>query len=313
MLAAVSGGQAGNTPPPTAFQFSVDPEFLTAGQNGFAQGVFTAASGQGQGSATNVKMIFTLPAGFTGGLTGTSSGCTASGQVWTCTIGTVNAGNKVKRFLVYTSSAVSSTPYTLSGCVSLDGGSGGAGGGGGTQTCAQNTKTDTTTVVATSSATRGGNCTGDASTAALSKTNPITTSVDGDASASLGLPCTWSFVGVNNKNPVTDTELVVPQIAFMGFPQTDAGTPVVWTIELAARPSGPFEDLDPLVDKTYTANSTDFNGTEPPACLDVVAPFGVPELPAGGVCVIEFVKVGPGARLKLLIAGTGGDPGNGWG
>jgi len=308
MLAAVSGGQAGNTPGLDNVQFSVDPEFLTAGQIGIAQGVFTAASGQAQGSATNVRIRFTLPAGVTGGQTGTSSGCTASGQVWTCTIGTVNAGNKVKRFLGIKSTAVSPPSYTLIGCVLLDGGSGGAGGGGGTQELC---KSDTVTVVAAGSTNRAGNCNedGGSSTAPLSKTNLITTSVSGDAADSLGLPCTWSFVGVKNKSATADTELVVPQIAFMGFPQTDGDAPVTWVVQLASRPSGPFENLIPLIDLNYTAGSADFVGFEPDPCVDGV----LPQTEEVDVCLLEWVKVGAGARATYLIEGTGGDPGTGYG
>jgi hypothetical protein len=316
MLAAVSGGQAGNTPGPNAFQFSVDPEILTKTQNGFAQGIFTAASGQAQGSATNVKMIFTLPAGFTGGQPGTSSGCTAppNSQVWTCNIGTVNAGGKRKRFLVFKADETApSTPPPFEGCVTLDGGSGGAGGGGGTQTCAETTKFDSITVAQTASKERAGNCTGDASTAALSKTNSMSTNVEGEASESLGLPCTWSFVGVKGS---ADTDLVVPQVAFMGFPQTDADAPVTWNVLLASRPSGPFENLDALIDLDYTAGSTDFTADPLEDCVDLVAPFGPAneELPAGKTyCLVELVKVGAGARATFLILGFGGDPGAGWG
>ena len=325
LLAVVSSGLAGNKPGAEAFTHFVEPQFLTDDKTGVAIAAFQAASGKGQGSATNVRITFNLPPGFQGGLTGTSSGCTltdAVENVWTCTIGTVNAGNKVKRFLVFTdgTAPVSETAYPIIGCVFFDGGNSGAPGGGGTDPipCV----TDTTTVVTPSSAvgqTRAGDC--QAGTAnvftplADSTTNLVSNTVQGTAASSTGLPCVWAFVGENIDT--NENELTIPQISFMGFPQTDATSPVLWITDLYSRPSGPFENLDILVDMNYTADSTSFNGTEPPACDPPAPPSTDPldsTLPEGQVvCLIDLVKVGGGARARLLIMGTGGDPGNGWG
>jgi hypothetical protein len=272
-----------------------------------------------------VRITFDLQDGFVGGLAGTSSGCTGpgAGNVWTCSIGTVNAGNKVKRFLVFTNGTapVSETAYPIIGCVLLDGGNSDAPGGGGADPlpCI----TDTTTVVTPSSAvgqTRAGNCEQDTANVSTpladSTTNLVSTSVQGTASSSLGLPCVWAFVGENVDT--NESELQVPQISFMGFPLTDTASPVLWVINLYSRPSGPFENLDVLVDMDYTATTANFNddfgGESPPACTAPVPPATDYELPEGqSVCLIDFVKLGAGARARLLVMGTGGDPGAGIG
>jgi hypothetical protein len=152
-----------------------------------------------------------------------------------------------------------------------------------------------------------------------STTNLVSNSVQGTAASSLGLPCVWAFVGENVDT--NENELSVPQISFMGFPLTETTSPVLWITHLYSRPSGPFENLDILVDMNYTGDASNvgnnFNGTEPPPCDPPEPPSTDPldsTLPEGeDVCLIDLVKVGGGARARLLIMGTGGDPGNGWG
>ena len=317
LFGSVSLGRAGSGPNPSEFAFSVQPQFVTAGQKGFVMGKFVAASGAGTGTATHVAMTFDLPAGFTPA-TGTSSGCigpdNASTNVYTCNIGNVQAGQVVKRFVAFLAPSTLGLNTGFSGCVSFDNGSGGAGGGGGTNTCSANTKPGQTTVVAVGDNQHAGTCTGatgGASTPAISDTDPQSSSVsNATASPSLGLPCTWVFVG--EANPNAGDNDVLSQISFTGFPQTTG--PATWIINFFSLPA-PFSQLEVLFDPGYNEGAN-FEPASLPTCngpiVDGLPTLG-PTQTALGRCLQSFVKVKKGAQARILLFGTGGDPGAGLG
>ena len=132
-LAVVSAGHAGGVITGANFDLAVQPPALSTSGTGFAKGVFTAASGSGTGSATHVTITFQVPAALSNP-SGTSSDCSVapgSGEnVVTCNIGTLNAGQTVKRFVTFTAPSTAGV-YTITGSVQWDNGSSGAGGGGG--------------------------------------------------------------------------------------------------------------------------------------------------------------------------------------
>lgn len=307
LFGAASLGRAGSGPIPSEFEFSVQPQFVTAGATGFVMGKFIAASGAGTGTASHVAMTFDLPTGFTPA-TGTSSGCSgpdsASTNVYTCNIGTVHAGQVVKRFVAFTAPSTLGLNTGFSGCVSFDNGSGGAGGGGGVNTCSANTEPGQITVVAVGDTQHAGTCTGAASTPAVTAADLQSSAVTGaSASSSLGLPCTWVFVGEADAPP---GQGVLSQVSFTGFPQTNAAA--TWIIEFYSLPA-PFSQLDVLFDLDYTAGSALFSPDALPACTGANNTLGSTQ----SRCLQSFVKVKKGARAIILLLGTGGDPGAGLG
>ncbi len=300
-LAVVSGGLAGSTTNST-FELFVQPQYLTAGGQGFALGKFTAASGSGTGSATHVAMRFDLPAALLGPHT-TSSGCTGPELVnsgttkrFTCTIGTVNAGETVKRYVTFTAP---STPgsYPIDATAFYDKGSGGAGGGGAVNSIPDSAQT---TVVEGTSSTRAGNCftdgTGEVFTPTVSGSDPQATEVEFGAAASfLGLPCTWGFVG---EDSVTG---FLTQISFVSLPEL--GAPATVFVEWYSLPV-PWPKFTVLLLPNYPA-STDWEPLT--ACENG-------QLPEDEIaCLLSLDKTGRGARATILMLGTGGDPGFGGG
>lgn len=307
LFGAVSLGRAGSGPSPSEFAFSVQPQFVTAGAKGFVMGKFIAASGAGTGSATHVAMTFDLPTGFTPAA-GTSSGCSGpdnpSTNVYTCTIGTVHAGQVVKRFVAFIAPSAPGLNTNFSGCVSFDNGSGGAGGGGSANTCSANTKPGQTTVVAVGDTQHAGTCSGAASTPPISADDVQSSAVEGAAaSSSLGLPCTWVFVG---EAAAPEGQGVLSQVSFTGFPQTTAAAK--WIIDFYSLPA-PFSQLDVLFDLDYTAGSSVFSPDALPACDGANNTLGSGQIR----CLQSFVKVKKGAQAIILLLGTGGDPGAGLG
>jgi hypothetical protein len=299
-LAVVSGGRAGSAS--STFDLFVQPQYLTAGAQGFAKGEFTAASGPGTGTATHVVMTLDLPVAL---LSPTSSNCSRSTSSpagfnrFRCDIGTVKAGMTATRFVRFTAPSTATT-YTVNGSVTFDNGSGGAPGGGSVNTTL--TKTGQTTVFAATDTTRAGNCTGSASTPSVSFHDAQSTSISGAvASSSLGLPCTWVFVG---EDPAPSGSGILSLISFFGLPPTDSPATVV--IDFFSLP-GPFASLTLFYLPNYP------NGPNPlakvlwPACVGGALP------PNETACLLSLEQVGAGARATILALGTGGDPGSGFG
>jgi len=300
-LAVVSGGRAGSAS--STFDLFVQPQYLTAGAQGFAKGEFTAASGPGTGTATHVVMTLDLPVAL---LSPTSSNCSPSTSPpagfkrFTCDIGTVKAGKTATRFVTFTAPATAET-YTVNGSVTFDNGSGGAPGGGSQNTTLN--ESGQTTVFAATDTTRAGNCTGSASTPPASFHDTQSTSISGaTAAASLGLPCTWVFVG---ENTAPSGSGILTSISFVGLPLTTSPATVV--ITFFSLPV-PFADFKILFLPNYSPSNPDLTGKVvlptctaspvPPAlsCLQSLVPFGA-----------------AGAQATILLQGIGGDPGYGGG
>ena len=299
-LAVVSGGRAGSVSSST-FDVFVQPQYLTAGAQGFVKGEFTAASGPGSGTATHVVMTFDLPVAL---LNPTSSGCSPSASSpagfnrFTCDIGTVKAGKTATRFVTFTAPSTAAT-YTANGTVNFDNGSSGAGGGGGQNTSL--TKSGQATVVAAASTTRAGNCTGSASTPPASFHDTQSTSVSGaTASSSLGLPCTWVFVG---EDPAGGSGLLTP-ISFVGLPLTTSPATVV--ITFFSLPV-PFSQFDIFYLPNYPDGPNPLDSVLLAACVGGALP------PNATACLQSLVPLGTGAQATILLKGTGGDPGFGAG
>src|ERR671930_1506192 len=137
-LAVVSAVRAGGVVTGAKFDLFVQPTVLSTSGTGFAKGVFTPPSGSGTGSATHVVITFHVPSALLNP-TGTTSDCsTAAGtgeNVVTCNVGTVNAGQTVRRFVTFTApSTVTSPPnpdtFSVTANVAWDNGASGTGGGG---------------------------------------------------------------------------------------------------------------------------------------------------------------------------------------
>jgi hypothetical protein len=306
LLGSASLGRAGSVPNANNFVFSVQPQFVTAGKRGFAKGTFTAASGSGTGSATQVVMTIDLPTGFAPAA-GTSSGCSGPTQpdnIYSCAIGTVRAGEAVTRFVAFVAPSAPNLYTGFSGCVTFDNGSGGAGGGGGNQTCDTNKKFGQTTVVASGDTRHAGSCDdGSASTASVSADNLQNSALSGViASSSANVPCPWVVVGVAS-NPSVSNALT--QISFTGFPKTDVAAK--WTIDFYTLPA-PFSQLALLLDKDYTEGGSFVSD---PPLANCAGPNNT--LGPGQVECQSLVKVKQGAQAILWLKGTGADPGAGLG
>jgi len=298
-LAVVSGGRAGSVD--SMFEVFVQPQYLTAGATGFVKGESTAASGPGSGTATHVVMTLDLPVAL---LNPASSNCSPSASPpagfnrFTCDIGTVKAGKTATRFVTFTAPSTVAT-YTVNGSVTFDNGSGGAPGGGSQNTTL--TASGQTTVVASTDTTRAGNCTGSASTPAASPHDLQSTSITGaTAAASLGLPCTWVFVG---EDPAGGSGLLTP-ISFVGLPLTTSPATVV--ITFFSLPV-PFSEFDLFYLPNYP------NGPNPLASVPLVACIGGALPPNETSCLLSLVPLETGAQATILVQGTGGDPGYGGG
>ncbi|HSI97637.1 MAG TPA: hypothetical protein VK926_04685 [Gaiellaceae bacterium] len=309
-LAVVTGGRAGSTGDGTTFAITVHPAYLTAGEDGFVVGRFETASGPGTGSATNVSMTFELDTDLLGP-TATSTDCSTAQLVngvnqITCQIGTVRAGQTVKRFVRFTASTASTAlgSNLVSGSVSYDGGSSTSNPapGGGVTIPDQGS----TTIVAGGNSPhpdRAGSCDGTASTPAVSRANPMSTAVTGPGSVS-GLPCPWVFVGENPPLP-TATSTALTGISFFGFPETAPGQ-VSWEVAIDSLPV-PFPQLKVKFDPNYEDGDTEFSGFDLPACVN--GQLGENQT----ACLLSLVRVGRGAVATVLTTGTGGDPGVGFG
>src|SRR5919204_1653759 len=256
-LAVVSLGRAGSSTLST-FDLFVQPTVLSTSGTGFAKGVFTAASGAGTGSATHVVITFHVDSALSNP-TGTTSDCsTAAGtgeNVVTCNVGTVNAGQTVRRFVTFTApSSLTSPPnpdtFSVTGNVAWDNGSSGAGGGGGINSLPS--KTASTTVFAANDSRHAGNCflsgSGTVATAPVTDTDNQSTSAQiGAAAPSLGLPCPFAEVG---EDPAPAG--FVTNISHDTIPQLSQ--PATITLTLAKMPAGnPFSQFTWLFSPDYPA------------------------------------------------------------
>jgi hypothetical protein len=300
-LAVATGGLAGSTTQ-SSFDVFVQPATLSTSATGFAKGQFTAASGSGTGSATHVAITFHVPSAL-GNPTGTTSDCTTTPgvgeNVVTCNVGTVNAGQTVRRFVTFTAPASLVAPptpdvYTISGSVSWDNGSGGAGGGGGINSIGP--KTGSTTVYAANDPRHAGNCffsgTNTVSTPGVTDADNQSTSVQvGSAAAGLGLPCTFADVGEDAAPPGFDT-----QISHDTLPQLSQ--PARVTLTLYSLPV-PFSQFKWLFSPDYPAT---LPNQSIPNCVNN-------QLPANAiVCLLSSSNKGKGGSWTFLQLGTGTDP-----
>jgi hypothetical protein len=305
-LAVVSASHAGGVVSGSTFDLSVQPSVLSTSSaskpaNGFAKGVFTAASGSGTGSATHVVITFHVPSALSNP-SGTTSDCSVaagSGEnVVTCNVGTVNAGQIVRRFVTFTAptSLVSppSDDYPITGSVQWDNGSSGAGGGGSVSSLPSQTRT--TTVYAATDSSHAGNCflsgSGTVSTPPVSsKDNQATSAQVGAAAPSLGLPCPYADVGEDPAPPGFDTDIshdAIPQLT----------QPAKITLTLNSLPVK-FEDFSWLFSPDYPAS---LPSQTIPDCVNG-------QLPANAiVCLLTKKKIGNGGTWTFLQLGTGGDP-----
>lgn len=298
-LALVSGGRAGSVG--ATFDVSVQPAFLTAGGKGFVKAEFAAASGPGTGTATHVVMTIDLPDAL---LDPSSSNCVESTSApagfsrFKCDIGTVKAGNTVKRFITF-SAPPTAAAFTVNGSIVFDMGSGGAGGGGKNQSLSDS---GGTTVVAVGDETRAGSCTGSASTPPVSHHDAQSTSVSGASAApALGLPCTWVFVG---EDDAPEGSGILTDISFLGLPVTNA--PATLVITFATLPA-PLSSLTLFYLPNYPDGPDPLQKAPMAACVDGALP------PNQTACLLSLEALGEGAKATILIMGTGGDPGTGMG
>ena len=302
-LAVVSLGRAGSSTLST-FDLSVQPTVLSTSGTGFAKGVFTAASGSGTGSATHVVITFHVPSALSNP-TGTTSDCsTAAGtgeNVVTCNVGTVNAGQTVRRFVTFTApSTVTSPPnpdtFSVTANVAWDNGASGTGGGG---VNSLPPDTASTTVFAANDARHAGNCflsgSGTVSTPHVSADDNQSTSAQiGAAAPSLGLPCPFADVGEDPAPPGFVTDIshdTIPQLS----------QPATITLSLDSMPpSNPFSKFTWL----FSADYPNSLPSQPiPSCKNGQLPTADAK-----VCLLSKTKVGNGGSWTFLQVGTGGDP-----
>jgi hypothetical protein len=300
-LAVVSSVRAGGVVTGATFDLFVQPTVLSTSGTGFAKGVFTPPSGSGTGSATHVVITFHVPSALSNP-TGTTSDCSTTAgtgeNVVTCNVGTVNAGQTVRRFVTFTapSSVPSPANPTITGVVTWDNGSSGAGGGGGISSLPP--KTASTTIVAANDSSRAGNCflsgSGTVSTPHVSADDNQSTSAQiGAAAPFLGLPCPFAVVGEDPKPAGFVTDIshdTIPQLS----------QPAQITLSLDSMPTG-------FQFKTFTwLFSPDYPATLPsqtiPNCVNG-------QLPANAiVCLLSKTKMGNGGSWTFLQLGTGTDP-----
>jgi hypothetical protein len=302
-LAVASGGRAGSVAPGT-LKAAVEPQFLTAGEDGVTFGKFMAPSGAGTGSATNSSMIFDVDNGL---LEQNSPVCVRAASSptpgftrWTCALGTINAGQSAGAFVNFRGPAFLPSPatniYTVKAFFTADTGKSTKGGGGQNSTPVV---VDTTQIVDVPNGRRAGNCTG---TAATPAGDPQFTTLTGIPAASIAT-CPWVFVGEDDAPAGSE---IRSQISFWGFPLTEPGHPARWVMD-GDLPSGPFNKLTLYYLANYSPDNPDTGKVPFPACVNgaIVAP--------ATACYDTFTKVGSRFHAEGFVNGTGGDPGAGVG
>jgi hypothetical protein len=309
-LAVAAVGRAGSGP--KEFNFFAQPTILSQGSNGVAWGSFKPVSG---GSATHVVISVTIPAGFVyvPGISSPGCGSTAVAGTFDCPVGTVNLGQTVKRYVGFRApDNLAPGPYDVSGKVRFDNGSPGAGGGGVDEL--PGGPVSITVVTAPDGNNDGGCGNGRPSTTnvPLSSTNLVSTEItSGTRLASLGLLCTWAFVGETDGPRGTSKT----PVSFFNFPPTEPGQPVQIVVSIYDMPV-PFKDLKVLFDPEFTGSSgVPFDQKDPLAtCTGPKNELGLATLGSGqSACLQNLVKAGKGAQATILAIGTGADPGSGFG
>lgn len=302
-LAIASGGRAGSVAP-GKLTFDVQPQFLTTTKSGVTFAKYTASSGAGTGSATNSSITFDVANGL---LNQNSPVCVQAPSSpepgftrWTCSLGTINAGQTAGAFVNFTGPPVLAPPatniYTVKAFFNADTGKGK--GGGGLDTIPADPQQ--TQIVDVPNGQRAGNCTGTASTP--SGDEQFTT-LTGTAAASIAT-CPWVFVG---ENDAPANSVIKSQISFWGFPLTDPANPARWVMD-GDLPPGPFNNLTLYYLETYSPDTPNTISAVPfPACVNGAIP------PTKTACYDVFRKDGSRFHAEGLVNGTGGDPGAGVG
>ena len=293
-FAVASVGRAGTND--IDFAVFAVPGKLSTGQQGLAIARFTpSASG---GAATQTTITFQFPDSVLWPTVdpATSSDCSpASGSTITCSIGTVQPGQTVKRFVTYTAGSTLGAA-TVTATVSWDGGSSGASGGGQTNTrSASSTFTIVDGVKAAGTCAAGG---GKVQSAPVSSTvTQATTLTFGSAVPSLLLPCTWGTAGIAPKLPGTTST----DISYVSGPQFVQPA----TVQLY------FSSLPVPLSKFVLRENLSFDPDNPAAGSWTIVPQcpSPTTLPAGAPDCLVGYKNGKVITATLLYAGTGGDPG----
>ena len=295
VVVVVTGGSAGTS----TYDFQVlGPAAVTTGQPSLVFAKFTPS--KSSGSATHTVITFTFPAGSITG-TPTASGCDAPSvdgagtTTISCTVGTVQGGVTVKRFVQYTAGSTTGDPQ-IAATVSFDQGTGGNGKGGGAVNGVP-VFAPTTFVDGTST---DGRCVAGGSSSA---TSPVSNTVEqstaltfGDAQAGLSLPCAWGTVGVQDGQRGPDG---APKLSTVEGPTY--GGPAQLTLT--------FSSLPVPLKKYVLQENESFDPAHPAQGWFVVRPCPTPTtLPAGAdACLIGY-DTGKPIVAHLLYAGTGGDP-----
>ena len=313
-LAIVAGSRAGSV----GGEFTVDvlPPEVTVDATGLVVARFTAASGPGTGSATQVAITLDLPGdGATTGFINPvpSAGCSGPTPSpdhpgynrFVCTIGTVNAGETVKRFVTFRAPPFQAPPvsgpdpnvYVAYGFVTFDTGNSGAPGGG----SSVRTEDDgQTTVAATTNNARAGKCSSgtppfNVSTSPVSASDRQATALS-FGNAAFSLPCTWASLGEDSA-----PGFKIPFISFVNAPVFSS----LATLQISIYQLPPSQIGTLLEFPNYPA----LDGALP--VLLCPSPTTLP--PGRDACELPRTKKGNVTFLNLLFAGTGGDPGFGGG
>ena len=283
----------------SAFNFTAfeGPSSLTVGEQGLVAAKFTPNASSG--AATHVVITFTFPTD--GSITnplGTSSDCTTSadGATVSCSLGTVNPGQTVKRYATFRAGTTTGTVEGVSASVGFDISSTAKGGG---QTNAPSIPLPVTIVDGT---TADGTCAangGNIATAGVSTTVPQQTSLSfGTADSSLTLPCTWGTVGVID---TTVDSTSAPEVSFVAGPPFS--TPAKLDIAIG--------DLPVPLNKYVLRENKHFDPAKPttgwfavPACKSATE---ISDDPSVDSCLLGYTK-GKVIVAHLLYRGTGVDP-----
>ena len=293
-LSLATMGRAGTND--VSFDVFAFPSALTAGNQGLALARFTNNSG---GAATQTTITLTFPATVSAPTPdpATSSDCSpAGGSTITCTIGTVQPGQTVKRFVTFTAGSTLGS-VTVTGSAGWDSGSSTAVGGG--QTNGPSLSSATFQIV--DGAKADGTCSasgGKAATAPLGSTITQATAMSfGAALSSLKLPCTWGTAGVA---PAV-SGLTSTQVSYVAGPMF--GQPATVTITFASLPV-PLSKFVLRENLSFDpGNPTAGTWTTVPLCpTPSTLPPGAPD------CLVGY-KNGKVITATLLYAGTNKDPG----
>lgn len=268
------------------------------------------------GSATHTVITFAFPLASvdSNGPTGTTSDCVTTqtfdqstppqqtGWLVTCTIGTVNPGQVVKRFVTFTAPD-STTPAGqgagVNAVVTFDLGTGGKGKGGGS--VSGNPVDPGLTIVNGTAGADGTSADGNCGGGGTIQTAGLTTTVTQQTQLSFGaaatsVPCSWGSVAVINGQRGKDG---APMISSVGGPIYAGVANLTLT----------FASLPVPLSKYVLEENENFDPKQPGQGWSPVPPCDPgPVLPQGAdACLIGYDKGKP-IVAHLLYAGTNGDP-----